>query len=93
MPHVEVDPPPVEKEATVSGGFIPISVVEVDQPMAVRLEDPIADFLDDFPYLKRWIDQATILRLQAGDTAGGWNRRIFWGRVLHVPRFPENDIR
>src|SRR2546423_1776700 len=68
--HVDVTAAAVEEEATVAGRLIPIAVVEVDEAIAVVLEEPIADAGEYVLNLRRGLHQAPVFCFQACDALG-----------------------
>ena len=66
MVHVDVEPSPVEQKPAVSSGFIPVTVVLVDQTVAMVVEEPVADPGKNLLGGEMWIvHQTAILRFQA----------------------------
>ena len=64
MAHIDVAAPAVKKKTAVAGGFVPITIVQIDQAIAVMVEKPVADAREHILDLGRRLDETPVLGLQ-----------------------------
>ena len=63
--HIDVHATPVKQKTAVAGGFVPVSIVQIDQPVAIIFKKPVAHARQHFLHLRRRLDQTPILGFES----------------------------